>query len=671
MVDGYGDGVEERELDIMYRHVAEAGVRLPFDISDLRRWAAGRRRVPKGHGEPSGEFLPEVGAKITAPVPRLTMPAMDTHTQDRVDLPSGARPRPRLTPPEPVLEPLDLPEEGVPARRADPWKVVGHEKPKPLAAYDAKVEKEAVAAKAEAEAAKGATALRLTQNASNDANTAAAGAIRAVERTKAARVVAHEEALQKQWVKDIADDAVVEAEAALAVALENQGIANAARIRAQTNKSSARIVGAEQRKAEAAVTTAREAREIAEAAQKKAEKAAGATDQPVVDKDENVGGIPRPPFVEEKQIARYNQLEPGYRFSTTRELFERWGNSPMWSGMWIALDPDHYKPLQKFRPVYKDGKVGEYAPRYRYDQERKKWRRIEALTKIIPDIRDVLVGKARSPKTDKTTLDNTLAAMVILETGARPGDPKNESFPKDKTHPLYRKYGHPERQKVPTYGATTLLKEHATIVRDAEKRPVAVKLKFLGKSGVTNDITVRDPDLVRHLVKIKNDRTIKPGARMFPGADSTGLGKILGPYGFDLKDLADKSSPAEDAAEEGEPAEEPVGKFKTKDLRTVQANTYAAEYFQRIMDAHQRIPRTKEEFIRWMNAASYAASQDLGNTHKAFTDNYLSMVPFMDVIHRMIEVEKAKSRNRGPVDPEDYWIYGSKTLFPGGMGPSK
>jgi DNA topoisomerase IB len=639
----------------MYRSAAEAGVRLPFSVSDLRKWALARRRKPKGTEE-GGQFLEEPDVFLRRPSPRASTSR------------SGPNPGSAL----PDGDALDLPSGNGPASRTSPWTAVGHTKPEKVVKLEEKRDAAAKAAAKQAELAK-RPGLSLAKNLSNTANTAAKNARLNLEAVQAARAehvkrLAEGTGYKAPWVLEGLDKAVADAEIAVAEAEKQQKLANDARAKAEANPASARITNAAGRTAVAAAAEAKRQAAAALAAKQKATSLLNARDWPVPVKPKNptdppkMGPVPRPPFAKDispAKLAVFQNPPPGYHIASPAELYERVGNSPMFSGLHIADDPNSYRPYVKFTPT--GGKVYEYSPQYRYDQERKKWRRLERLSKVEPSLRAGLTKTINDPNATAYDMEHALASMIMLETGMRVGKDGNESFPKDENHPMYK------QKKVPTYAATTLLKEHVTILKDAQGKPSGVRFQFMGKSGIWNDVSTDNVDLAEKMQRLLATR--RKGEKLFPSTKSATIGKFLGPYGFDESDVDDsESSPVEGEADVE--VEDATGKFKVKDLRMLRANLYAEEYFQRILDAKRRIPDDVEEFHQWLSAAAWAGSHDLGNEYDTFNANYLAVLPFMDVIEAMIEREKKKTRNRGPVAVEDYWPFGMKNLFPEGTAPA-
>lgn len=642
----YRDG----ELDAYYRSLTEAGIRLPFDIADLRRWAMSRRRRPKGSGHRAGEFLPEINLPGAEPRASTRVPFDDG--LDAVDIPGTG-------------DDLDAADPAGTRRRGNRWAAVGLRPAADVEKLEAAAAKRRAALQREADfvnlppAKKVQRSLTLTNSALTTAENNLQKAV--MYRDEYLKRTPGEKVFMEPWVKELLDEHVKSAEAAVEVAREQQRIV--AGISDKFDRSMVkgqRAAAAAGRNAHGALIKAREAREGAKSAAAKALKALNARDWPVPNKEGKMGPVPRPDFLPDADLTDFNNPEPGYRIATPKELFELVGNGGQFSGIHIAEDPNSFRPLKKFYPNGK--KIIQLSPQWNYNQERAKWSRIERLSGVYLDLADKLSAEMNSPDSSPRDRQNAMAAMVMLETGMRPGAPGNESFPKDEKHPLYKK------AKVPTYGATTLLNEHATVLRDAEGNPVGVRFKFMGKSGIQNDVTAHNPDLARHIEAAK--KGLKRKDPLFPAANSDGIGKMMAGYGFDAKDFKDAEkvapvlpagSPVPEIAEDD--VESATGKFKVKDLRTLRANLFAQEYFQRIMDSYGRLPNNLREFHEWLNVAAFKGSQMLGNEFKTFLDNYLSMAPFVPVIEQMIEREKKKSRNRGPLTVEEYWPFGKKNAL--------
>ena len=495
------------------------------------------------------------------------------------------------------------------------------------------------------------------------------------------------------WVQDLADDQFADAKEASAVVAEELKEAEAAYNRADAalrgNQPRAALAAA--REARAAADSATEAKLQVAAARNSLQKTAGVL-PPIDFEDVPEEGVP-------SLKERYLHPPDGYRLPTgERERFERMGNNPTFPSLWIATDPDsdkpeiwHHKSKRDLKPVYTAG--------YQLMRERIKWARVEKFREVSEALKDELRATIHAAKNSQdpkvlADRDNALALLLTQITGMRRGSSEGMSFIKDPDDAEYRTEvlkgpdgkvvkdadGKPRRvpaAQIPTYGASTLLRKHLTFEKDARGRLVAAVLRFRGKAAHWNKFRVEDPDVVAALAEAAS--RVKRGGKLFPRANGTAMSEFMDTRireigkregikeatGFvDNGDDGEADAPGPDLVDGGGGTddEDLTGGFGIHDMRRLMANTVAPEIFEKILRA-KGLPKDVDEFTDWVSIASLAASKQLNNEYATFILNYLSMLPFRGVIDAMIAEEKKKPPGqRGPLDPEDYWRFGKKTV---------
>jgi len=170
----------------------------------------------------------------------------------------------------------------------------------------------------------------------------------------------------------------------------------------------------------------------------------------------------------------------------------------------------------------------------------------------------------------KAPSDAALVAYLIFETGLRPGSTADT------------------RAKVQAFGATTLQLRHI--------KPAAggVRLQFVGKKGVYQNVLVTNPYLARVLLKRKRATS----AYTTPVFDVSAAG--LRRYFATLGD----------------------GSYSPKDFRTANGTRLARE----LLDGRQRLPTAKGKRKQLVNAALDAVAKLLGNTRAVCRSAYVDPV---------------------------------------------
>lgn len=683
---------EQPNLDIVYRQATEAGIRLPFTIADLRKWAQQRRRVPKGHKKRSGQFLPEIN-----------LPDKETRGSTRPD----------------VVDELDLP--GEPETWRDILEQEEHpEVKKQLGPVAKRAEAKQQAADLAAERAKVPPAQLIRDDAAvarEAAEKMESSAKFYINQIPGRREAARKAKARAGWVQEYADE--VEAEAGQrykkAQAHHATSEAAAAKLDAALKKGDLKTAAALRDQMEEAAAAAEEERDALIRLRKKLESLAKV----------------EPPKKYENAAweAAFQKPPKGWRVADPREFFDINGNNPTWRGAWVPkedpetglpVDPTNHLAYTLSHATVGSGNAAKREskqfPEFALARERAKWDRIQAFKKFSPTLfkywNDELARLNKKPKLtaeEQAYKQHLTVGLVAQLTGMRRGDEKNETgikksddirtalieraadagasqelldratkVPEGEKEPptleevmeifdadarlaanpdfKYNKKpdGRPDI-KVPTYGATTLLKEHVTFDKDENGNEIA-KFNFIGKSGVENSVKLSDPNVIAALKERK--LATKDGEPLFPGVTGDTLKKMMDRTVGEAQGLSRAEAEAAGLVPEDD-AGDLAGKFTPHDLRRLWANITAPEIFNRIMKEKGRLPQDADEFAEWVAIAGVLAAEELGNQPNTFLKNYLSMASFADVIQQMMAAG-------GPQDPEEYWPFGAKMLLPGG-----
>jgi DNA topoisomerase-1 len=163
---------------------------------------------------------------------------------------------------------------------------------------------------------------------------------------------------------------------------------------------------------------------------------------------------------------------------------------PAWTDVWICSDPRGH--LQATGRDARRRKQHRYHPDYRSTRERVKYDRMLAFSKLLPEIRERVDADLARPGLPR---EKVLAAVVrLLElTLIRVG---NDEYAR-----LNR-----------SFGLTTLRDRHARIQGER------VRFRFRGKSGVMQDVSVRD----RRLARVVGRCQELPGQELLQYVDDEG-----------------------------------------------------------------------------------------------------------------------------------------------------
>lgn len=218
----------------------------------------------------------------------------------------------------------------------------------------------------------------------------------------------------------------------------------------------------------------------------------------------------------------------------------------------------------------KGGKVqSAYTKAHTDAQSRAKFQRIKKLSENIDALDKYLEANWRT--------DDAAASLYLMrKTGIRPSSLNNNTGDQA------------------TFGVTNLQARHVTINKDS------VRLKFVGKKGVDQDHTYKDPVLFEMFQQYSAGKTGRQ--EIFPGANEHKLRAIM-------KDVLG-------------------GEYKVYDLRTLLATQYALS----LVAARKRPskPKTATEFKKWRNEVGDAVSDALGNKRDEALKSYIDPDVFTD-----------------------------------------
>jgi hypothetical protein len=619
--------------------VAAGGFR--FTVDQLRRWAERRRRLPMGQ-KGGGRFLPEPGAHIDKE-PEARIPDIDPY----------ARPPARA-----VAKKAAPAKKATPAKKAAPARKTAAKK---TTAKKAPAKKTATPTGTSIGAFKDITTLDRAQKAAN--------AETSKVETRYKNTVKAE-----QTIKDNIQEALAnpDAEPHLKTAAR-EASSTIAEHRAAADKALKAAQDARE-KAGAATDLDEALRHAADASAKIAEADAAleAAEQAAKDVTTAAKAKPRPPFENAAARTEFNSPPSTHRKATIEEERSELGNSPTWSGMWVAKNADDTRPRIRFRPTGSKGTL--YSPLHHLLAERMKWKRVEKLRKVAPDIEDSLekiMGGAGGTGTDlqkQRLRDNAFSLLLSMHTGMRPSDPGTKSEIKDKNG---------NKVVVPTYGSSTLQKRH---VEKINRRPdgtlSSIYLKFHGKSGVENRIKVTDPELMEEIAKRYNDikgpvRVQKRGEtrmttipekerELSPVAKSGYMNKMLQETAqqvmtkLGLNEQVEMGDLNADESEGADPMAEVTGPFTNRTLRTLFANSIGPEIFAQMVK-RGGVPKTKEKFDAYIQEVAKQTSERLGNGQGVLLKNYLSALPFLQWMPQGTKAD-------GTPEWEDWWQYGKKMV---------
>lgn len=208
-----------------------------------------------------------------------------------------------------------------------------------------------------------------------------------------------------------------------------------------------------------------------------------------------------------------------------------------------------------------------YSPQHIADAKAGKFERVRALLAEEDDIRTQIEGDINSKDTLPLDRECAHVAYLIFETGMRPGSNADTLA------------------AVQAYGATTLQLRH---VKPCIR---GVRLKFVGKKGVRQNVLVTNPYLVR-LLKARKKADAHWSTPVF-SCSASSLNAYLHTLGS--------------------------GDYSAKDFRTLRGTSLALE----LLGNRNRLPKSKARRKKVMNAALDKVSRKLGNTRAIAKASYV------------------------------------------------
>lgn len=255
-------------------------------------------------------------------------------------------------------------------------------------------------------------------------------------------------------------------------------------------------------------------------------------------------------------------LEPLYRrFNPTEKQLE---HAKPWTNVKVDVDPEAVVIATGVDAAGRKQRI--YSPTHAALASDAKFGRIRELLLEWEDIRTQIEADLNMPDLPTATREAALVAYLIYETGVRPGS-ENDT-----------------RAKVQAYGATTLQLRHV------KRCSRGVRLRFVGKKGVQQNVLVTNPYLVRVLLQRKRDC----------GAWSNHLFQTsVGELRRYFKTLGS-------------------GNYSPKDFRTARGTSMALE----LLGNRKRLPSTKMGRKRLLNGALDRIAKTLGNTRAVCKRSY-------------------------------------------------
>lgn len=238
--------------------------------------------------------------------------------------------------------------------------------------------------------------------------------------------------------------------------------------------------------------------------------------------------------------------------------------APAWTNVLYSPDP------KASLLVYGKDEAGRWQPVYNKKHETKssksKFARIDELDKKFKEIMsEVEVDFKKGDDIKKTS---ATIIKLIVDTGVRPGNERDT------------------KAQVKAYGATTLEGQHIKKNKDG-----SVRLEFIGKKGVLNNIPITDKSMVKNIIMLS--KNISPNQKVFPDVKYPQLLKYV-------KQL------------DG-------GKFVTKDFRTLLATKSAMKEVSKI----KVMPTNEKEYKKAIKEVAVKISAMLGNTPTVCLQKYI------------------------------------------------
>lgn len=250
---------------------------------------------------------------------------------------------------------------------------------------------------------------------------------------------------------------------------------------------------------------------------------------------------------------------------TVSERLKRIRIPPAWKN--VMVDPDADAVMVATGIDAKGRRQYIYSPEHLAESKHRKFAKIRKLIEEHEDIRSEIEQTLNNKRTSYKDREAALVAYLIYETGIRPGS--NTDTLAD----------------VQAYGATTLQLRHVKLASNG------VRLKFIGKKGVAQNVLVTNPYLVNEIRKRKMSTTAY--TTLLFDCSSTKLRQFVGGLGSNA--------------------------YTPKDLRTMRGTILAME----LIGWRVRIPSTKKGKKEIVNTMLDKVAKQLGNTRAVTRSAYV------------------------------------------------
>lgn len=243
---------------------------------------------------------------------------------------------------------------------------------------------------------------------------------------------------------------------------------------------------------------------------------------------------------------------------------------PAWTD--VAVDPDPSATILATGLDAAGRKCRLYSPEHHAQAKAGKFQRVRALLSEWEDIRTEIESAINDKHTSGKDREAALVAYLIYETGMRPGSTASAR-------------GDNSQDEVETFGASTIQLRH---VKPCKR---GVRLKFVGKKGVRQNVLVTNPYLVRELKRRKaaDARWSRPVFDVSAGKVNSYIAGLGG------------------------------GVYTAKDFRTARGTSLALE----LLGPRKRLPKAKSRRKRIVNNALDRVAKLLGNTRAISRSAYV------------------------------------------------
>lgn len=253
---------------------------------------------------------------------------------------------------------------------------------------------------------------------------------------------------------------------------------------------------------------------------------------------------------------------------------------PAWTRVSVDPDPKAYCLAMGYDEAGRLQRL--YSPEHIAASKSNKFERVRSLLAEWDDIGTQIEADLNLAVKEKDKqLDSILVAYLIYETAMRPGSTAEVAL----------------TTGIQAYGATTLQLRHV--------KPCArgVRLQFVGKKGVKQNVLVTNPYLVKTFIKRKNATTAW-SADLFPDTSAGLLRQYFATLGS--------------------------GDYTPKDFRTARGTKLALE----LLGNRKRLPASHSGRRKLVNNALDKVAKLLGNTRSVARSAYVDP----DIIENLLEI---------------------------------